>query len=155
MEAEVQATYCFESRDSLAQFGAWLLHAHLAVFVPLVALELTGWQGVVAWLLLAAGHIAGLRGSIRVTPGQVVIVKKWFFLPYKSHRAARIDDVWFGGDWGLEEGAICVVVELGGQEVTLGTSRNMHDLYADLSADLHPHASKPRADATNPRHAAP
>ncbi|MBL0727099.1 hypothetical protein [Piscinibacter sp. HJYY11] len=127
----MQVRYAFESSDSLAQFTGWLLHGHLLLFA-LVPFSIWGWASVPAWLLLGALHIAGLRASITVTDAEVVIMKKWFFIPYSRHRAPVIADVWYGGDWGLEEGAICLVVKLGDKEVTIGTSKNMRDLYVDL-----------------------
>lgn len=129
-------TYSFESSDSLAQFSAWLWHIYLTFFGILAAFGLSGWRVGVACLMLCVVHVAGLRASITVKPAEVVVVKKWLFIPYKVHRAQGITDVWYGGDWGLEEGAICLVVKLGDEEVTIGTSKNMSDLYADLSPHI-------------------
>jgi hypothetical protein len=129
----MRAPYAFESSDSLAQFTAWLLHVHITGFGAFLLFDLGGWSGVLAALLLGAFHIAGLRASIRVTDAGVVIVKKWLFIPYKSYRAPEITGVWYGGDWGLEEGAACVVVKLGEEEVCIGTSKNMGELHDALS----------------------
>lgn len=135
--------YSFESSDSLARWGAWLNHIFFTGMFTLLSFPLTGWLFVCTVLLLCTLHVAGLRASITVTDAEVVIRKKWFFIPYKTHRAPEITGVWYGGDWGLEDDAIGVVVELGGEEVHIGTRLNMGELHAALS----PYASSNRAMA--------
>lgn len=136
----MKTRYSFESSDSLARFGAWVVHIHIVGFGALAIFGVGGWPAVAAVLLLCGLHIAGLRASVTVGDEGVVIVKKWLFIPYKIHRAAEIADVWYGGDWGLEEGAMCVVVKLGDEEICIGTSQNMGELYCGLS----PHAASNR-----------
>jgi hypothetical protein len=77
--------------------------------------------------------VAGLRASIAVYPSRVEIVRKWFFVPYRRYTGRSIEDVSFGGDYGLDDGAIGVVVRLDGREVHLGTSKNMHYLHEALT----------------------
>lgn len=128
----MQTLYSSESSDSLAQFIVWIF--------PMVAGGIGGylffavgvWAGVLAGLVFGAALIAGLRASVTVTGSEAVIVKKCFFIPYRTYRAPEINDVWFGGDWGLEEGAMGVVVKLGHEEIHIGTSKNMRALYDAL-----------------------
>lgn len=124
--------YAFESSDSLVQFSIWMVPVAGAGIGGLFFFASGGWPGVLAGLLIGTALIAGLRASIKVTDTETVIVKKWFFVPYRTYRAAAIEDVWFGGDWGLAEGAIGVVVKLNQQEVHIGTSRNMRGLHDAL-----------------------
>jgi|GEM_PF-2481291 len=128
--------YAFESRDALAQSGGWILPlvaACIGGFLVGRFLSVAGgWVVMGLGMLAGAVLVAGLKASITVTADDVVIVKRCFFVPYTTWRAREIDDVWFGGDWGLEEGAIGVVVQLGGEEVHLGTGRNMRELHDAL-----------------------
>jgi hypothetical protein len=128
--------YAFESRDALARFSGWipsLVAGGIGGFLAGRLLSVAGaWAGMGLGMLVGAVLVAGLKASITVTADDVVIVKKCFFVPYKTYRAREIDDVWFGGDWGLEEGAIGVVVQLGTEEVHIGTGRNMRELHDAL-----------------------
>lgn len=87
----------------------------------------------IAWVLgMGAVIFFGLRSTMVVTESQVTITKKWFFVPYWRWTAAAIDDVWFGGDWGEEDGALGVVVQLGKDEVHIGSTRTMRELHDKL-----------------------
>ncbi len=88
-------------------------------------------------LAVAAILAAGMRVSVTVSQDSVCITKKWLLIPYRIYRAREIRDVWYGGDWGEEEGADCVVLTLGNAEVNVGSSRSMkylHDSLRSLSA---------------------
>jgi hypothetical protein len=126
------ALYSFESADSLARFGVWIAPVAGGGIVGLLSFWYGGWWGALALVSIAIALIVGLRASITVSDSEAVIVKKWFFVPYRTYRAPEIDDVWFGGDWGLEEGAMGVVVKLAGREVHIGTSKNMRELHDAL-----------------------
>lgn len=97
-----------------------------------IFLGLGGWLAAVGVIVAAPILALGLRSSIRVSQEEVQIVRKWFFIPYWRYRAAEIQDVWYGGDWGDPEGAMGVVVKLGSNEVHIGTSKNMHELHNAL-----------------------
>src|SRR4051812_31239622 len=114
----------FESSDSLAQFMVWIVPVAGGGAVSAVAWNLGGFKAVFAIVVACVVLVLGLRSAISVYPGQVRVVRKWFFLPYKTYSAPSIEDISFGGDYGLEEGAIGVVVRMGGKDVHLGTSKN-------------------------------
>jgi hypothetical protein len=122
----------FESADSLAQFSIWMIPAAGGGIVSTIAWNWGGWNLVAVLVLVCLPLILGLRSSITVNADQVKVVRKWFFVPYRSYTAPCIEDVSFGGDWGLDEGAMGVVIRLKGQEIHLGTSKNMHYLYESL-----------------------
>jgi hypothetical protein len=125
----------FESSDSLAQFSVWIVPVAGGGALPIVlaSLGFLTWGTAAALAMLTLVLVAGLRSSIVVYPDEVKIVKKWCFLPYQVHRGEKIEDVSFGGDWGLEEGAIGVVVKIDGKEIHIGTSKNMRYLYEALT----------------------
>jgi hypothetical protein len=126
--------YQFSGPDSLARFVigfvGWLGGGTFPP--PLIAWWIWGWPGALAWSAGILLVVAGLRASIVFTPAETVVTRRWFLVPYWRHRAAQIDDVWFGGDWGLDDGAMGVVVLLAGKEVHLGSASTMHGLYAAL-----------------------
>ena len=129
--------FSFESRDELAQWLVWLSLFLGGGVAMAIAFGYGGVRGAGAALLAAAVLGLGMRSSITVTTDQVTIVRKWFFVPYWSYKADEIRDVYYGGDWGSDDGATGVVVRLGDEEVHLGTSRNMrqlHDALFPLSA---------------------
>src|SRR5262249_8292034 len=95
------------------------------------------------YTLVALGVVIGLRNSIVVTPSLVVITRSWFFIPYWRYTGRAIQDVWYGGDWGLPEGACGVVVKLDGQEVHIGSAKTMHHLYASLYPMRERHTAHP------------
>lgn len=137
----------FESSDSLAQFTVWIVPVAGGGLVSLLTFDFAGWLGVLACILIVVALVVGLRSSISVTDTEVVLVKKWFFVPYRTYRAPFIDDVWFGGDYGLEDGAMGVVVKLGVNEVHIGTSKNM----CQLHAALWPHSAQAKKLQLNSR----
>ncbi|WUR11196.1 hypothetical protein E7V67_015900 [[Empedobacter] haloabium] len=124
--------FAFESADSLAQFTVWLIPFAGGGIVSILAGQWAGWKLLAALALICLLLIGGLRSSIQVFPDHVEVVRKWFFVPYKTYRSCFIEDVAFGGDWGLEEGAMGIVVRMSGQEIHLGTSKNMRYLYESL-----------------------
>jgi hypothetical protein len=130
--AELDTSYTFESSDSLAQFTIWIIPVGGGGVVGMLFFAVGGWTSLFAGLIVGAVLIIGLRASISVTDTEAVIVKKWFFIPYRTYRAAEIEDVWFGGDWGFEEGAMGLVVKLAGKEIHVGTGKNMHELHDAL-----------------------
>ena len=121
----------FESADSLAQFSVWMIPLAGGGIVGMLW-EWFGWKSLTALVSLSLVLIVGLRSSIMVFENQVRVVRKWFFVPYKIYTSPCIEDVSFGGDWGLEEGARGVVVRMNGKDVHLGSSKNMHYLYQSL-----------------------
>ena len=130
--SHLQSSFEFESADSLAQFSVWILPIAGGGILIELAREFLGWWAVLLVIAICASLVAGLRSSIAVCPGQVTVVRKWFFIPYKKYSAEFIEDISFGGDYGLEEGAMCVVVRMGGKEVHIGNSKNMHFLHETL-----------------------
>jgi hypothetical protein len=127
----------FESADSLAQFFVFMTPLVGGGVVAVLSLDLGGWRGLVLVVLACFAVLAGLRSKVVVYSHSVNIQRKWFFLPYRTYIAPCIDDVFYGGDWGLEEGAIGVVVRMGGQEVHLGTAKNMRFLHDALTSAAH------------------
>lgn len=92
-----------------------------------------GLYAVIALFALASLLAVGLRFSIVVDPGRVVIRRKWFGIPYWTHTADGIEDVFYGGNYGDADDAVGVeVVFEGGREFHIGSSRSMHHLYASL-----------------------
>jgi hypothetical protein len=124
--------YAFESQDSMAQFSVGIASLPGVLLVFFFFTVSADWTALLVSVLIAAIFMLGLRASIVVTDTEVVIVKKWLFVRYKTYRAPTIDDVWFGGDWGLEEGAIGVVVKLGQNEIHVGTRSNMRKIHDAL-----------------------
>lgn len=125
--------FSFESSDSLAQFMVWIVPVAGGGIVGLIAFQLGHFKAVAALAIACLLLIVGLRSSIVVYPKQVRVVRKWFFIPYKTYTAEHIEDISYGGDWGLEDGAFGVVVKMGGKEVHIGTSKNMRFLHDALS----------------------
>lgn len=118
----------FSGPDGLTMLSGWIW---LAIFlVPLfIGLPLVAFATVLAG---GAVFVLGLRSAIVVRPGKVSITKKWFFIPYRCYEAEKIDDVWYSGDWGLDDGAIGVVVQLGKKEIHIGSRSTMHGLFDAL-----------------------
>jgi hypothetical protein len=123
----------FESSDSLAQFLVWMAPVAGGGAIAAVVWGMVGLSALAAigaiWLVL----LVGFRSSITVQLGRVTIRRKWFFVPYRTHIASSIEHVCFGGDYGLGEGAMGVVVTMGGKDFHLGTSKNMHYLHDALT----------------------
>lgn len=123
----------FESADALARV--------LVLFTPLVgggvvavlALDFGGWRAIAGVAFACLIVASGLRSKISVSSDQVIIQRKWFFIPYRTYEAGAIEDVSYGGDWGMEEGAVGVVVSMGGREVHLGTPKTMRYLHEALT----------------------
>lgn len=77
--------------------------------------------------------LLGFRVSIKVRPSKVVIARTWYFIPYRIYRDEKIKDVFYGGDWGLPEGAGgIVVVKMGDRDVCVGNHWDMHSLHDSL-----------------------
>lgn len=125
--------------------GADFLAQCLAVVSPLlgaglIAPGLYGWLGwggsfgmVTALLVLALG----LSGEITVTIDETTVVKRWFGLPYRRYSAPYISLVEYGGDWGLPDGAVGVVVQIGERRVHIGapwSMRRIHDALTPSAA---------------------
>lgn len=123
----------FESADAIAR--VLVLFAPLAGggVVAVLALDFGGWRWIAGVALACLIVACGLRSSISVFSDQVIIQRKWFFIPYQTYEAGAIEDVSYGGDWGLEEGAVGVVVSMGGREVHLGTPKTMRYLHDALT----------------------
>lgn len=123
----------FESSDSLAQFSVWMTPIAGGGVIAIVFWGMGGLKGLAAMVAICIALLIGLRTSITVRSDHVIIRRKWFFIPYRSHTAPSIERVCFGGDYGLEEGAMGVVVTMGGKDFHLGTSKSMHYLYEALT----------------------
>lgn len=105
------------------------------IIMGLGSLPLLSPLGYPYGLYVLAGIVAlalGMRFTITVTSGTVRVTKKWLFIPYWSARSSQIHDVWYGGDWGLPDGALGVVVDLDRTEVHVGSSRTMKALFNAL-----------------------
>lgn len=127
-------TIAFSGPDAGARLQAGILILGAgALPLPVLIYPLAGWYGVAVSVVVAVLVVAGLRAEILVSPGEVVITRRWLLVPYRRHRAPRIDDVWYGGDWGEPEGALGVVVRLGNKEIHLGSPRTMHALHRTLT----------------------
>jgi hypothetical protein len=124
--------FAFESRDALAQFIVFLAPLLGGGMIIMIVFDFGGIRAALVAAVIAAVLGVGLRSSILVTSDEVKIVRKWFFVPYWIHTGAEIQDVWYGGDWGMPKGAMGVVVKLEDKEVHIGTSKNMHDLHNTL-----------------------
>jgi hypothetical protein len=137
-------TIAFSGPDAGARLQAGILFLGAgALPLPVLIYPLAGWYGVAVSAVFAVLVVAGLRAEILVSPGEVVITRRWLFVPYRRHRAPGIDDVWYGGDWGEPEGALGVVVRLGRKEVHLGSPGTMHALYRALAARRPASAPRP------------
>jgi hypothetical protein len=123
----------FESSDALAQFLIWMAPIAGGGVIAVAVWGAGGVSALLAMGAVCAALVAGLRSSIKVRTDRVTIRRKWFFVPYKTHTAPFIEHVCFAGDYGLEEGAMGVVVTMGGRSHHLGTSRNMRYLHDALT----------------------
>lgn len=139
----------FTGSDSLARFCALALLFSAGVIPVILTVSSIGFHSdsLQDFLVISATTAAvtlGFRSTVVVTESRTTITKQWFGIPYWQWSAPVIDDVWFGGDWGEEDGALGVVVQLGKSEVHIGSRRTMRELHAAL-APLSV-ASKRRAD---------
>src|SRR5690606_38899438 len=118
-QTEPQSRLVFYGRDATTQGTAliWILGG--GVFLPLPIWLWPSWGilGVILSTLLLAVFISGFGVSINVERETAVISKTWFRIPYRTYRAKGIDQISYNGDWGDEDGATGVCVELGGKEV--------------------------------------
>lgn len=127
-----QPLFEFQSSDSIAQWCVWVVPLAGGGAFSLIAWDLAGLHVLAAIAVGSIILVAGLRSHICVSTSQVTITRKWFALPYKTYMAQSVEYVSYGGNYGLEEGAIGVVVQLGGRSVHIGNSRNTHFLYKSL-----------------------
>lgn len=121
--AEQRPLFEFESSDSIAQFAVWFTPLSGGGIIALIAWDQAGGWALASIVLTCLILVLGLRSSIAVFPDRVQIVRKWFFLPYRIYRAPAIESVWFGGDWGLDDDAMGIVVEWEGRRRTSGPPR--------------------------------
>lgn len=136
--------FAFDGPDAGARLQAGILFLGAgALPLPVLIYPLAGWYGVAVSVVVAVLVVAGLRAEVLVSSGEVVITRRWFFLPYRRHRAPRVDDVWYDGDWGEPEGALGVAVRLGEKEVHLGSPGTMHVLHRALAARTQPGTPRP------------
>jgi len=127
------ATFRFTGQDSLSQLMVWLLILGFGCLpLPVVVWHFGGMRAAVVSILVALAVLIGLRATIVVTSSRVVVTRSWFFIQYWRYSGRAIEDVWFGGDWGLPEGASGVVVKLNGKEIHMGSRKTMHHLHASL-----------------------
>src|SRR5262247_1001230 len=126
-----RATFKFSGRDSIAQGMAWMVVLTPVPWLPVVAWNAGGGVGV-GIIAVALAIIIGLRASVVVRPSRGVIIRKGFFIPYWRYTGRVIEDVWYGGDWGLPEGASGVCVQLNGKEIHIGSRKTMDYLYFSL-----------------------
>lgn len=117
------------------------------MLVPLLIAESAGVAPAVIALGVSLVLCAGLRARIVVTPEQVVITKSWLAIPYWRTAGTTITDVYIGGDWGMREGASCVVVEFGGRRAHIGSARTMTHLYEGLVQFCPPHSLPERRES--------
>lgn len=90
-----------------------------------------------AWWVPLAGigaiAVAGLRAGVSVTHDRIVVTKSCWRWVYARYAATHVRDVTYGGDWGLTEGSLGVVVDLGDVEVHVGSPGTQAALYEALS----------------------
>lgn len=122
--------YAFSGRDSGSQMGMFVLSLHLVQIVPLPFNR--SWQVFFYTTVACLVIMAGLRFSISVKPGRVLVIKKWIFIPYWFWSAAEIEAVWYSDDWGREGEDMGVTVQLGDKEVIIGSVKTMHQLHSAL-----------------------
>lgn len=135
-QAGQETEFVFRGRDATAQGTAliWILGGGAILPLPIWLWPSWGFVGVLLATLLLAGLISGLGASIAIAPDSVTVSKTWFRIPYRTYQAERIDQVSFNGDWGDEDGATGVRVELGGKEVDIGSPSTMRELHRRLEA---------------------
>jgi hypothetical protein len=121
----------FESSDSIAQFCIWII-PFVGGGLIMLPFSIWGYIGIIITLIVVLVIVIGLRASIVIHEGKVVVRKTCFFITYKYYEADCVEDIWFGGDWGFEEGAMGVVVTLNGKDVHIGTSKNMRYLFDNI-----------------------
>ena len=127
-------TFRFTGRDSLAQ-----LHVVFVVLFgggcPSILMILWGYGATLMLVLipLSLTIAVGLRSSIVVSDCGVTISRLWFFIPFWKHTGKSIEDVWFGGNWGLDDDAMGVVLKVDGKELHIGSRQTMHFLYDALN----------------------
>jgi hypothetical protein len=133
VQIEDKPLFEFESSDSLAQFLVWMTPVAGSGVIATMLWGIGGLAAVAALGVFGLLLLAGLRSSITVQPARVTIRRKWFFVPYGTHVAPCIEDVAFGGNDGLADGAMGVVISMGGRDFHFGTSKNMHYLHETLT----------------------
>ncbi len=129
----METTFQFSGRDSQSQFLVFLIVMGAgALPLPLLISGFGFKDAAISSVVFAVLVTIGLRASIVVSTAGVVITRSWFFVPYRWYTGAEIEDVWFGGDWGLPDGASGLVVKLDGREIHIGSAKTMHSLYEAL-----------------------
>ena len=125
----------FSGSDSIARFYAWLvILGGGAIPIPYYLYLYGNLKFLLVVCIAFIAVLLGLRYSIVVTRSRVVITRRWFSIPYRRYRAPVVEDVYFGGDFGLAEGAFGVIVKMGDKEVHIGSSRTMYVLHDALLA---------------------
>ena len=128
-----QPILIFSGSDSIAQFYVWLaIFGGGVIPIPLYLYFYGSLEILLVTCIAVTAMLLGLRYSIVVTPSRVIITRTCFFIPYRRYRAPAVDDVFFGGDFGLAEGAFGVIVKMGNKEVHIGSSKTMHVLHDAL-----------------------
>jgi hypothetical protein len=127
-------TFQFTGRDSLSQFlVVFVLTLGAGGFsVPLLFWDFGANMAALGSVAFALVLAAGLRSSIVISDHVVTITRLWFFVPYWKYTGKVIEDIWFGGDWGMDDDAMGIVIKIDGQEVHMGSRKTMHFLFDAL-----------------------
>jgi hypothetical protein len=131
MDPQTRIAFQFSGFDALPCFTIVIAGIFSIPLIPWIV----AWAGLLpsAYLFAAAAILAaGMRVSVTVSQDSVCVKKKWLVVPYRIYRAREIHDIWYAGDWGLEDNADCVVLQLGDAEVNVGSSRSMKHLHDKL-----------------------
>jgi hypothetical protein len=128
--ADTRNPFRFTGRDSLAQFTvSFVALGGGALPLPFLIWFECSTSAAWIWVLATAGVAIGLRNRVVLAAHQVTVTRLWCFVPYRRHMGRTIEDVFWGGDWGLEEGAMGVVVVLDGKELHVGSRATAQLLY--------------------------
>ncbi|MCA9179462.1 MAG: hypothetical protein KDB14_33635 [Planctomycetales bacterium] len=133
MTDSITAFRC-SGRDTMPQFTVFLLvFGGGCIPIPFMVYDGFGFYAVAALFAFSALVAVGMRFSIAVDVDRVVLRRTWFGIPYWTRAGRRIEDVYYGGDWGEAEGASGVVVVLdGGREFHIGSAKSMRHLHEAL-----------------------
>jgi hypothetical protein len=115
----------------MGRFGIWIFLGQGAVLLVPVY-QWGGWRPILGTIVLLLVLSAGLRSSIEVTEDRVTIWRTWFGIPFWRIQGAKIDSVYFDGDWGLDDDANGIVIKIGEKEYCFGSKKTMHFLERSL-----------------------
>jgi len=124
--------FSFNTGDSSSVVTVCLLPFVAAGILSFILFDKIGIEGLFLVIALMGLLAIGLKSSIKVDENQVVIQKKWFVIPYKTYKGKKIESVFYSGNYGEEEDAFSIVLKLNGQEITMGTKKDLRYLYDSL-----------------------